>query len=1257
MSQDSLYARYKHASSVSTPPTSAWSLGGIGSVPAPYPLSFKTEGADKVREEEKFNKTGLVGGKKIAPTEDILTSYRETSSNVIRSPSSTKQMSILAQTTPVRKPKAQPLKLDSTPPIDTKPTPRPSKLPGQSSFYGYEPYSAEVPSFRSGHLIGSGFDGLKRSSQYVNRMINLAREDPSIATTFDPEKDKSLYDTAVGLYRQFTNTDILDSKYIGSVEWTFLSITSLVTINALIYLSCHWSIRAKAFFTCTKQNDVRKAQVIKILPAPHKGKGELCELHHKRNGEISFFYQKKKYVWDNDIKMFNRLRYPADQNYVVSTFQNANGLETANDIKSAQETYGFNRFDIPVPTFRELFKEHAVAPFFVFQIFCVGLWIMDEYWRKGSWVTVNSDELLPGDLVSIVRSKEDNGVPCDMVLVNGTCIVDEALLTGESTPSLKESIHLRDGNDVIDTSGVVDKYSQLFGGTKVLQITPPSKDETTLSPPDNGCIAYVLRTGFGTKQGKLVRTMVYSTEHVSANNLESFFFIIFLLIFAVTAAGYVWIKGIENDRKRSKLLLDCILIITSVVPPELPMELSLAVNTSLVALSKFGTIYCTEPFRIPYAGKVDVCAFDKTGTLTRENLVVEGIAGIHPEDSKKLVNPPDALRDTIQTLATAHALARLDDDDEVVGDPMEKATLEALEWKLDKNKRDTVIPLSQRFQSRSQLQIHRRFLFSSALKRMSSVSTVTTPRGKKTFIAVKGAPETLRQMYIYAPDDYEETFKFFTRRGSRVLALGYKYLEDNMTIDKINDLLREDVESELNFAGFLVFHCPLKEDAVSTLKMLNDSSHRVIMITGDNPLTACHVAREVEIIDRDVLILDIKEDAKSPDELVWKSVDEKIMIPVNPTEPIERSVFRDYDICVTGAALSQYESRPSVRELLRHTWIYARVSPGQKEFILTGLKQAGYTTLMVGDGTNDVGALKQAHIGVALLNGTPEDLRKITERRPRRAPPRVDQIAEQLLQDFDDEPPSIKFGDASFAAHFTSKLSNVSAIANIIRQGRCTLVATIQMYKILALNCLISAYSLSVLYLDGIKYGDGQATISGMLLAVCFLCISKAKPLETLSKQRPQTNIFNFYIILSILGQFAIHIISLIYIVDLVFKHEEKKPVDLEGEFEPSLLNTAVYLISLSMQVSTFAINFQGHPFRESLRENKALFYGLVSVAGIAFAGAIEFVPELNSFLQLFKVYLVLTMLLDYSVAWSIELVCEYFFANNKPKDIALKIR
>jgi cation-transporting ATPase 13A1 len=262
-----------------------------------------------------------------------------------------------------------------------------------------------------------------------------------------------------------------------------------------------------------------------------------------------------------------------------------------------------------------------------------------------------------------------------------------------------------------------------------------------------------------------------------------------------------------------------------------------------------------------------------------------------------------------------------------------------------------------------------------------------------------------------------------------------------------------------------------------------------------------------------------------------------------------------------------------------------------------------------------------------------------------------------------EEPPTIKFGDASVAAPFTSKLRNVMAINNIIRQGRCTLVATIQMYKILALNCLISAYSLSVLYLDGIKFGDLQVTISGMLMAVCFLCISRGKPLQRLSKERPQPNIFNPYIILSVLGQFAVHIAALIYVNRLANYHEPPKEVDLEGEFEPSLLNSGVYLIQLSMQVSTFAINYQGYPFRERIQDNKTLYYGLMSVGAIALAGATELFPEVNEQLKLvkfpsaFRDKLTFCMILDYGISYLIEKVTKRLFADNRAKPIATRGR
>jgi len=167
---------------------------------------------------------------------------------------------------------------------------------------------------------------------------------------------------------------------------------------------------------------------------------------------------------------------------------------------------------------------------------------------------------------------------------------------------------------------------------------------------------------------------------------------------------------------------------------------------------------------------------------------------------------------------------------------------------------------------------------------------------------------------------------------------------------------------------------------------------------------------------------------------------------------------------------------------------------------------------------------------------------------------------------------------------------------------------------------------------------------------------------DALSKERPQNNIFNSYIIGSVLGQFAIHICTLIYLSQYVQRTEPKKSdVDLEGEFEPSLLNSAIYLLQLIQQISTFAINYQGRPFRESIRENRSMWYGLVGVTAIAFSCATEFVPEINDRLRLvpfsteFKITLTSLMLVDYIGCWIVEQVLKRAFSDYRPKDIALR--
>lgn len=173
-----------------------------------------------------------------------------------------------------------------------------------------------------------------------------------------------------------------------------------------------------------------------------------------------------------------------------------------------------------------------------------------------------------------------------------------------------------------------------------------------------------------------------------------------------------------------------------------------------------------------------------------------------------------------------------------------------------------------------------------------------------------------------------------------------------------------------------------------------------------------------------------------------------------------------------------------------------------------------------------------------------------------------------------------------------------------------------------------------------------------------------SQPVEQLSRERPQNNIWNWYIIPSVLGQFAVHIATLIYISNFVHQFEEREDrfkIDLEKEFKPSLLNSAIYLLQLIQQISTFAINYQGRPFRESIRENKSMYYGLVAVAAIAFSCATEFVPEINRWLKLvpfsgrFKMEMTSVMVLDYVGCWAVERVLKLAFSDYKPKDIAVR--
>ena len=910
-------------------------------------------------------------------------------------------------------------------------------------------------------------------------------------------------------------------------------------------------------------------------------------------------------------------------------------------------------------------------------------------YRGGKWEILSGDLLVPGDLVSLARptgSVDDVIVQADMLLLAGTCIVDEAVLTGECTPQWKNPVGEATG-DEIDASELAptsrlsikrDKMHVIFGGTKLLQTTGDA--EAHVRTTDGGCLAVVLRTGFGTAQGRLMRTILYSTERVTANNLETFGFILFLLMWAVAASYYVLRHGLADpDRDRFKLFLNCVMILTSVVPPELPMELTIAVNASLVALAR-KKVFCTEPFRIPLAGKITTCCFDKTGTLTSDHMELEGVVGagvvvVATTDTKsttttkntsgtaaasgitstaagssdttdELVADVKSLPPVIsRVLACCQSLVQV--DGELVGDPVERAGLQSTGWGV---KGDVVTGTVNK--KKETVTILHRFHFSSALKRMSTIVRVEgSGSGGATshWVLSKGAPEVIAAHLGEIPEQYNRQYKKYASEGARVLALAYKPLSSDLTHSALRHTPRDEAESGLIFAGFTIFRSPLKPDSEPSLRMLRASQHQLIMITGDAPLTACHTAAQVHIMTRQPMILVV---AGPPSAWRWCSPDDAIEEPFDPDTVAARALAEAYDLCLTGDALVRLTEagQRAMSAYISLTSVFARVTPEQKELVVKTLRAEGLSVLMCGDGTNDVGALKAAHVGVALLPPPKEKPKQTTtgtttavsglggssalagmtlpptaaaaaapvvigpgakmldDMRKRNVPIRP--FHHNLAKRLDDmaassadmgEAPMVRPGDASMASPFTAKDPSVAPCLDIIRQGRCTLVTTVQMFKILGLLSLSTAYSLSVLYLDGIKLGDLQATMAGMLTAGMFFFISNAQPLPVLSRQRPHQNIFSWYVFTSLLGQFAVHMTFLMYMQHVA--HANMLPEDKQepnSDFKPNLINTVCFLANFVIQTMTFAVNYVGEPFATPLYENK-MFAGSVRWSALMF--------------------------------------------------------
>ena len=1125
-------------------------------------------------------------------------------------------------------------------------------------------------------------------------------------------------------------------------------------IQAIVFFSKFWSQKLKSLICYKETNDISNASHVRIDLENNQFKmnnrTDISEIKVVNNDIdsklIVIEFDKLNYIFNRDINSFELAKY--DLNKPVKEFLNAKGYnnKSSTNIELTRTKLGLNIMRIPIPSFFELYKEHIVAPFFVFQLFCIMLWIFDDYgissamtlsmlcvfeatvvgqrimnlvtlrkmrnpphyinvFRNNNWSKLSSVDLLPGDIVSIVpgtnletcpepdnkqennaffvniinkmkelkkkaeekkgiksvntiininKEKEPYPLTCDLLLLSGTVIINESMLTGESIPQIKDSVSkLEEKLDLIYDSKSIHKLSTLFAGTTVIKATREKEDmlpsvllkesnnndtnkdnnsNNYYLPPDNGCICLVTKTGFNTSQGELLRTVMFSSDKNQGESKEAFIFIFILLGIAIYASYLVYLEGIEREGELTyKLLLRCIIIVTSVVPAELPIELSLAINNSLIYLQS-KKIVCIEPFRIPYAGKIDVCCFDKTGTLTKDEFIFKGI--VQPSKTKDKNNnnnnnnefsikeTNELSEETTSILLGCNSLIYL--NNKTVGDPIELVVFNELKGSIKNNSNNNVITASNGLK----ITIEKRFPFDSSLKRMSVLALINSAEYKNhkyKRILSKGAPEVMKSMFNKdsIPKNYDEIANNYAKKGYRILTIGYRE-DDSIDIHST----REEIEKDHVFCGFIIVETPLKKDTYTCINELINADLDCVIITGDHSLTTAKVAIDLNIGPSNVCFTKfnvlnnekINNNNNNDNNLSSKSInsnntessiinsnnissidflnlDNKVFKTINVNKEFNENSFKNdlteisksYIIGITGDELSNLESLSediikNKHLIYNYYKIFCRVSPLQKDLIISQLIKSGKNPSMCGDGSNDVGALKRAMIGVALLNIEDNNSTKDNKKGNMQQQPE----SPFSILTMEDEA-AIKSGDVTAAAPFSSKSESIKCIKNIFIRGRCTLVITFQMFKILALNCLLTAYSMSVLALKGVKFSDYQSTFVGFLIAFLFLMLSKGEPLKKLNKNKPQFTFFTLESIISIVCQSISHLASLQIIISITEQYDSEsinKSKSFDDPFEPTLVNTVVFLYVAINNVSNFLVNYIGEPFMENINKN-----------------------------------------------------------------------
>lgn len=520
--------------------------------------------------------------------------------------------------------------------------------------------------------------------------------------------------------------------------------------------------------------------------------------------------------------------------------------------------------------------------------------VKNKVLRDGKEIEIDSVDLVEGDVVLLASGDK---VSADMrILECHNFTVNESILTGESM-NVEKNAHKTEANIPISSMTNI-----VFAGTMVA--TGRAK-------------AIVIKTSLKTEIGKIYDKVSETKKEKSplTIRMEKFSKQISLLILVISIliAFLLYIKGVE----RNEIFLSVVALAVSAMPEGLPLALTMALTITSNKMMK-KNVLVKKLNAVESLGSCTYIASDKTGTLTvneqtAKKIVLKNghtfdISGIGYHEKGKISPQGDAKLEEVEDIITCGFINNeaKQVEDSFLGDSIDIAfDVLALKSKL-----------KIEFDLLGEIPYESENKFSAAFYQM---------KGKK-YCTVKGATEKI--LTFCKSINQEEIMRQneeLAKEGYRVIALAKKEIKN---FDREKEYQEKDLK-DLEFLGFVAFIDPIRSEVVGAIKECSKAGITTIMITGDHPLTAYSIAKELKIVTT-------KEE-------------------VTTTEEINEYLKKGQE---------------EFDRFIRSKKVFTRVSPIDKLEIVNSLKRSGEFVAVTGDGVNDAPALKSANIGIAMGSGT-----------------------------------------------------------------------------------------------------------------------------------------------------------------------------------------------------------------------------------------------------------------------------------------------